>query len=92
MVTVSATFTAYPGFDTLFHATEVYMGRMSNLMSDMVTLTAIENMGKYLPRAVADTADMDAREHMAFANTMSGYAMVTKCCTSEHSLEYAMSA
>lgn len=92
MVSVPPKFTAYQGFDTLFHATEVYIGRAANLMSDMVALTAIENVGRYLARAVADGTDLEAREHMAFANTMSGYAMVTGCCTSEHSLEHAMSA
>ncbi len=92
MVSVPPKFTAYQGFDTLFHATEVYMGKMANPMSDMVALTAMENVGKYLARAVADGTDLEAREGMAFANTMSGYAMVTGCCTSEHSLEHAMSA
>lgn len=80
MVSVPPKFTAYQGFDTLFHATEVYIGRAANLMSDMVALTAIENVGRYLARAVADGTDLEAREHMAFANTMSGYAMVTGCC------------
>ena len=92
MASVPPKFTAYQGFDALFHSTEVYMGKMANLMSDMVALTAIENVGRYLARAVADGSDMEAREHMAFANTMSGYSMVTGCCTSEHSLEHAMSA
>lgn len=92
MVSVPPKFTAYQGFDTLFHATEVYMGKAANPMSDMVALTSIENVGQYLARAVADGADLEAREHMAFANTMSGYAMVTGSCTSEHSLEHAMSA
>lgn len=92
MASVPPKFTAYQGFDTLFHSTEVYVCKMANLMSDMVALTAIENVGKYLARAVADGGDMEAREHVAFANTMSGYSMVTGCCTSEHSLEHAMSA
>lgn len=92
MASVPPKFTAYQGFDALFHSTEVYVCRMANLMSDMVALTAIENIGKYLARAVADGRDMEAREHVAFANTMSGYSMVTGCCTSEHSLEHAMSA
>ena len=92
MASVPPKFTAYQGFDALFHSTEVYMGKMGNLMSDMVALTAIENVGRYLARAVADGSDMEAREHMAFANTMSGYSMVTGCCTSGHSLGHAMSA
>ena len=92
MTSVPPKFTAYQGFDALFHSTEVYMGKMANQMSDMVAITAIENVGKYLARAVADGNDLEAREGMAFANTMSGYSMVTGCCTSEHSLEHAMSA
>lgn len=92
MLTVPPEFTAYQGFDTLFHATEGYISALSNPMSDMVQLAAIENVGKYLARAVADGTDLEAREHMAFANTMSGYSMVTSSCTSEHSLEHAMSA
>ncbi|MDO4270373.1 MAG: iron-containing alcohol dehydrogenase [Eubacteriales bacterium] len=92
MASVPPAFTAYQGFDALFHSTEVYIGKMANLMSDMAALTAIENVGAYLPRAVRDGGDAEARERVAFANTMSGYSMVTGCCTSEHSLEHAMSA
>lgn len=92
MASVPPVFTAYQGFDALFHSTEVYIGRGANLMSDMVALTAIENVGKYLVRAVKDGSDMEAREHMAFANTLSGYSMVTGACISEHALEHAMSA
>lgn len=92
MVSVPSTFTAYQGFDALFHSTEVYIGKGANLMSDMVALTAIENVGKYLVRAVTDGGDLEAREHMAFANTLSGYSMVTGACVSEHALEHAMSA
>ena len=33
----------------------------------------------------------DAREKVAFANTMSGYSMELGSCTSEHSLEHALS-
>ena len=39
-----------------------------------------------------DGRDLEARTQLAFANTLSGYAMVTGGCTSEHSLEHAMSA
>lgn len=61
-------------------------------MSDMYALTAIENIGAYLARAVKDGSDMEAREHVAFANTLSGVVMTISSCTSEHSMEHAMSA
>ena len=92
MVTVPPKFTAYQGFDALFHSTEGYISKAGNLMGDMVQLAAIENIGRYLPRAVKDGGDLEAREHVAFANTMSGYSMVVSSCTSEHAMEHAMSA
>ncbi|HIX29699.1 MAG TPA: iron-containing alcohol dehydrogenase [Candidatus Blautia stercoravium] len=64
----------------------------ASVMSDMYALTAIENIGAYLPRAVQDGTDLEAREHVAFANTLSGVVMTVSACTSEHSMEHAMSA
>lgn len=92
MLTVPSKFTAYQGFDALFHSVEGYLSVVNSLMSEMVQLAAIENIGTYLPRAVKDGSDLEAREHVAFANTMSGYSMVVGSCTSEHSMEHAMSA
>jgi len=92
MKTVPPKFTAYQGFDALFHATESYISKYASLMSDMYALTAIENTAKYLARAVKDGSDMEAREHMAFANTLSGVVMTVSVTTAEHSIEHAMSA
>lgn len=92
MKSVPEKFTAYQGFDALFHSVECYIAAPANLMSDMYALTAIENIGKYLARAVRDGNDMEAREHVAFANTLSGVVMTISACTSEHAMEHAMSA
>ena len=92
MVSVPPRFTAYQGFDALFHSTECYISSTASAMSDMYALTAIENVACYLARAVADGSDMEAREHVAFGNTLSGMVMNICSCTAEHSLEHAMSA
>lgn len=92
MVSVPKKFTAYQGFDALFHSIECYISKFANEMSDMYALKAIENIAKYLPQAVANGNDLDARGHVAFANTLSGVVMTLSCCTSEHSMEHAMSA
>ena len=92
MTTVPPKFTAYQGFDALFHSTETYICKGANEMSDMVSSTAIKNIGANLAKAVANGKDIGARTAVAWANTMSGYAMVIGGCTSEHSLEHAMSA
>jgi alcohol dehydrogenase len=92
MKTVPPKFTAYQGFDALFHSTESYISSYHSVMSDMYALTAIENVGKYLVRAVKDGNDMEAREGMAFANTLSGAVMTISVTTAQHSMEHAMSA
>lgn len=92
MLSIPSRFTAYQGFDALFHSVECYISSAANLMSDMYALTAIENIGNFLARAVRDGSDIEAREHVAFANTLSGVVMTISACTSEHSLEHAMSA
>lgn len=92
MKTVPPKFTAYQGFDALFHSLEGYISCVDNPMGEMVQRAAIENIGKYLARAVKDGNDMEARDGVAFANTMSGYSMDVSACTSEHSMEHAMSA
>lgn len=92
MISVPPKFTAYQGFDALFHSTECYISKAHNLMGDMLALTAIKNIGKYLIRAVKDGADLEAREGVAFANNLSGQVMTVSSCTSEHSMEHAMSA
>ncbi|OFK22395.1 iron-containing alcohol dehydrogenase [Olsenella sp. HMSC062G07] len=92
MLSVPPAFTAYQGFDALFHSLEGHISRLSNPFSDMVQLAAITNVGTYLARAVTDGSDLEARTFLAFANTMSGYSMCTSDCTSEHAMEHAMSA
>ncbi|WP_255948085.1 iron-containing alcohol dehydrogenase [Brucepastera parasyntrophica] len=92
MKTVPPAFTAYQGFDALLQAVECYVSSFASLMSDMYALTAIEHIGEYLARAVKYGNDLEAREHVAFANTLSGVAMTVSVTTSEHSLEHAMSA
>ncbi len=85
-------YTACQGFDALFHSTEGYIAKGANPVSDMYALAAIENVGRYLARAVKDGSDIEAREHVSFGNSLSGMMMSTGECTSEHSLEHAMSA
>ena len=88
MKTVPPKFTAYQGFDALFHSLEGYISNKHNIMGDMIQRAAIENIGQYLARAVKDGNDIEAREHVAYANTMSGYSMVVTSCISEHSMEH----
>lgn len=92
MKTVPPKYTAYQGFDALFHNTEVMMGKGVNILSETIALSAIEHIAKYLPKAVADGNDLEAREHVAYGSTMAGITMQLTSTTAQHSMEHAMSA
>ena len=92
MRTVPAQYTAYQGFDALFHNTEVMMSNGVNILSETLALSAIENIAKYLPRAVKDGNDLEARERVAYGSTIAGMTMQLTSTTAQHSMEHAMSA
>jgi alcohol dehydrogenase len=92
MTTVPPALTAYQGFDALFHSTEGYLNVRANPISDLFALESIRNIGAWLPKAVANGADIEAREHVALANTLSGMNESTSGCISCHGLEHALSA
>lgn len=92
MRTVPAKYTAYQGFDALFHNTEVMISNGVNILSEAIALSAIENITKYLPCAVRDGNDMEARERVAYGSTMAGITMQLTSTTAEHSMEHSMSA
>lgn len=92
MRTVPAKYTAYQGFDALFHNTEVMMSNGVNLLSETLALSAIANIAQYLPRAVKDGNDLEAREHVAYGSTIAGMTMQLTSTTAQHSMEHAMSA
>lgn len=92
MLSVPPKLTAYQGFDAFLHAVEGYMATIASPMGDMFALQAIEYVAKYLPRAVHNGDDLEARAYVALANTYSGFVETISCCTSEHSIEHALSA
>ena len=92
MTTVPAKYTAYQGFDALFHNTEVMMSTSLNTLSEAIALSAIEHIAKWLPIAVKDGSNLEAREHVAYGSTMAGITMQLTSTTAQHSMEHAMSA
>lgn len=91
MLSVPPQLTAFQGFDAFFHASEGYLASVATPVSDALALQSMRLLSIYLPRAVADGSDLEARTNVALANTLSGMVESTSCCISEHSLEHAMS-
>ncbi len=92
MLTVPEKLTAYQGFDALFHSTEGYIANIATPISDAYALKSIELISKYLPVCVKDGSNLEARTQVALANTLSGLVESASSCTSEHSMEHALSA
>jgi alcohol dehydrogenase len=74
MVGMPPSLTAATGLDALTHAIEAYVSTDATPITDALAIQAIKIISKYLPRAVANGKDMEAREQMAFAQTLAGMA------------------
>ncbi len=64
--------TADTGLDALAHAIEGYTCTWRNDFSDGLNLKAAQLIFDYLPRAVADGSDLEAREHLGNAAAIAG--------------------
>ncbi len=92
MVSVPAKLTAYQGMDAFFHSVEGYLANVAQPLSDMYALDSVRRISTFLPQAVADGSNLQAREEMAWASTQAGMVESISSCISEHSMEHALSA
>ncbi|MHC4640238.1 MAG: iron-containing alcohol dehydrogenase [Planctomycetota bacterium] len=92
MVSVPPKMTAYTGMDAFFHSVESYLATINQPTSDHLALEAISLITKYLPIAVKDGGNIEARTKLAWANTEAGICESLSCCISHHSMEHALSA
>lgn len=92
MVSVPTRLTAYQGMDAFFHSVEGYLANVAQPVSDLYALDSIRLINEYLPQAVADGSNLQAREKMAWASTQAGMVESISGCISEHSMEHALSA
>ncbi|HEY8890555.1 MAG TPA: iron-containing alcohol dehydrogenase [Clostridium sp.] len=74
MVGMPPALTAATGMDALTHAIEAYVSIIANPLTDSAALMSIKLVAKYLPKAVANGSDMEAREQMAYAQFLGGMA------------------
>jgi len=82
--------TAYTGIDALTHAIEAYTNRFAHPLVDTLALQAIEWIGVYLPRAVANGADSEARSYMSLASTLGGLCLGPVNTAAVHALSYPL--
>lgn len=69
-----ASLTAATGMDALTHAIEAYVSTIATPVTDSAALKAIEIINDWLPSAVEDGTNMEAREQMTYAQLLAGMA------------------
>ncbi|MEZ7829458.1 MAG: iron-containing alcohol dehydrogenase [Brachymonas denitrificans] len=69
-----AALTAATGMDALTHAVESYVSTAATPLTDACAVKAIELIARYLPTAVSEPNNQEAREKMAYAQFLAGMA------------------
>jgi alcohol dehydrogenase class IV len=90
MVTLPPAVTRCTGFDVLCHAFESTLHPKFNPVIEPMAWDAIERVASDLPRVLADGADIEARESMAWADTMGGYSIASAGVTLPHGIGMAI--
>jgi alcohol dehydrogenase class IV len=84
--------TADTGMDALTHAIEGYTSTWQNDFSDGLCLQAIKLIFEYLPRAVANGQDEEAREKMHNAAAIAGLGFINSMCSLAHACGHSLGA
>ncbi len=84
--------TAATGIDALCHAVEAYISKVSQSLTDVLALSAIESIMKYLRIAYEDGENMEAREAMMIASLQAGIAFSNASVTLVHGMSRPVGA
>ena len=84
--------TADTGLDALTHALEAVVSVFASEYTDALALQAARLVFEYLPRAVADGGDLEARSKMHNAACMAGLAFANAFVGVNHALAHSLGA
>ncbi|WP_424136173.1 iron-containing alcohol dehydrogenase [Roseomonas chloroacetimidivorans] len=89
-MTVPPAVTAATGVDAMAHCTEAFTSKKSHPIIDLYALEGIRLVGRYLPRAVKDGADKEARAGLALASMYGGFCLGPVNTTAGHAVAYPL--
>lgn len=78
------------GFDIFTHAVETYISKKATPVTEMYSLKAISEVVAYLPKALDDNLDINARSSLAFHSAMMGYNLANSSTCLPHRLQYPL--
>ena len=83
--------TAASGFDAFAHGAETFVSRIAQPASDVLALSAMSTVSRYLRRAVYNGEDVEARIKMAEASLLAGMAFNQSFLGLTHAIGSAVS-
>ena len=89
-MTLPPAVTAATGIDAMAHCVEAFTSRKSHPLIDSYALMGIELVARYLPRAVADGADAEARAGLLLAAYYGGICLGPVNTAAGHALAYPL--
>ncbi len=89
-MTMPASVTASTGMDALTHAVEAFTGKLAHPITDALAKEAIGLIARWLPTAVRDGSNRDAREGMMLASLLAGMAFGNTDVAAVHCLAEAI--
>ncbi len=90
MLTTPEFVTATTGFDVLCHAFESTINPGTGAYVDLLAWEAITIVSEYLPKVLSDLKNIEAREKMAWADTLGGLCIANAGVTLPHGMGMAI--
>ena len=90
--TMPASVTAATGMDAITHAVESYISNMATPLTEYHSLKALKIFHEYLPKAVANGSDMEAREKMMLGCIIAGFGFSNANLGLVHGIAHTLSA
>ena len=84
--------TAFTAMDAMTHAIEAITTVSANPISDGLGLHAVRIITKYLPEAMKNPGDVDARGYLLIASTMAGMSFINAFTGGVHATAHALGA
>ncbi|AWK88285.1 iron-containing alcohol dehydrogenase [Azospirillum thermophilum] len=82
--------TAATGVDALAHCVEAYTNRKAHPLIDLYALEGIRLVGRFLPRAIADGNDREARAGLSLASFYGGICLGPVNTAAGHAVAYPL--
>ena len=86
MLTLPKNITAMTGFDAFAHNFEAYISNGANPYVEAIAIDAIKMVVKYLPIVLKDGSNIEAREGMAWVDTLGGLSIASAGVTLPHGI------